>query len=363
MSTQQRNRTRLPLFVAFACVLVIVYASLQPFTGWLLSQPISFATFATPTKFVPFSDLAFNAIAYLPLGFALYAITSSSRSLVYRLTLVVVIAILLSVAVEMLQSLLPTRVSSVYDTLANLAGAVAGATIAAYVLSWHRLVSLLHRFRERWFVSGTSGDLQIILLIVWLLAHANPGIPLFGATFHPGMNAAFEPAVVAVEIGQTAAFFVGIGLFTDLVMRKRFLGGVALVIVIAFAVAMKTLAAHWFLTPIAWENWLRPGNALGIAIGATALTVLFWLPRAVKSIIAGISLISGALIPLLLPDLVLQRAPLSQFAWSYGQLLNMNGLSRTVILVWPFVATLLLLTRFSSEPDKERTTTPESGAG
>jgi hypothetical protein len=44
-----------------------------------------------------------------------------------------------------------------------------------------------------------------------------------------------------------------------------------------------------------------------------------------------------------------QGAPLAQFAWSYGQLLNLNGLTRTVILAWPFVATMLLLTRFAGE--------------
>jgi VanZ family protein len=352
MSASQSRRTRLPQFVALGCVLVIIYASLQPFTGWLVSGAFSFAEFSKPAKFLTSADIAFNVVAYLPLGFALYAITSSSWSMVRRLLAVVAIAIALSVSVEMVQALLPTRVSSAYDTFANLVGSLVGAIVAAYALSWQRLVELLHGFRERWFVSGTSGDLQIILLVVWLLAHVNPGIPLFGATFHPGMNAAFEPAVVAVEIGQTAAFFVGIGLFTDLTMRKRFLGGIALVIVIALAVAMKTLAAHWFLTPIAWESWLRPGNALGISLGSIALTILFWLPRAAKSIIAGISLISGALIPLLLPDLVQQGAPLAQFAWSYGQLLNLNGLTRTVILAWPFVATILLLTRFAGESAK-----------
>jgi VanZ family protein len=341
--------TRLPLIVAFGCVLVILYASLQPFSGWLLASEISLRKYALPAKYVSWSDVLFNVIAYLPLGFALYAITPPAWRASVRFLTVLASTLALSFSVEMLQALLPSRVASAYDTIANIVGALFGALIAMYVLRFETLVATLAQLRERWFVPGASGDLQITLLVVWLLAHINPGIPLFGATFHPGMNAAFEPAAIAVELAQTAAFVVGIGLFTDLTMRKRALGGFALVAVVALAVAMKTAAASWFLTPIAWETWLRPGNALGIAAGAVALTILFWLPRRVKSIIAGIALLSGILIPLLLPDLLQQAPQLSQFAWSYGQLLNLNGLTRTVIIVWPLLATLVLLTRFGIE--------------
>jgi VanZ family protein len=356
MNVKQKTRSRLPLIVALGCVLVIVYASLQPFTGWLLSNEFSFRTYALPAKYVSWADLAFNVAAYLPLGFALYAITPPTWQSRHRFLLVIALAVALSFAVEMLQGLLPSRVASAYDTMANLVGALIGASIAMYVLRLRSLVNALDSLRERWFVPGTSGDLQMILLVVWLLAHINPGIPLFGATFHPGMNEAFEPAVIAVELGQTAAFLIGIGLFTDLMMRKRAWGGVALVTVVSLAVAMKTFAAHWFLTPIAWETWLRPGHALGMAAGAVALTILFWLPRRAKSIIAGIALLSGVLMPVLLPDLLQQGPQLSQFAWSYGQLLNLNGLTRTVIVVWPLLATLVLLTRFGIEstPAAER---------
>jgi VanZ family protein len=349
MTLPRRNPTRLPLIVAFGCVLVIVYASLQPFSGWLLSSEFSFSTYALPAKYVSWADVAFNVVAYLPLGFALYAITPPTWRSLHRFMLVIALAIALSFAVEMLQGLLPSRVASAYDTIANLVGALLGALIAMYILRMRTIVDALHSLRERWFVPGTAGDLQIILLVVWLLAHINPGIPLFGATFHPGMKEAFEPAVITVELAQTAAFVIGIGLFTDLTMRKRALGGIALVLVVALAVAMKTIAAHMFLTPIAWETWLRPGNALGIAAGAVALTILFWMPRRAKSIIAGIGLLSGVLMPVLLPDLLQQGPQLSQFAWSYGQLLNLNGLTRTVIVVWPLLATLVLLTRFGIE--------------
>jgi VanZ family protein len=340
---------RLFHYIALFCAFVIVYASLQPFSGWSTDENGLFSFLTAFSKRTTRSDLIFNALAYVPLGFALYAvwpITWPTRS---RVVLTLLATIALSIVVEALQSWLPTRVSSIYDTIANAVGATVGVLIAAFLLTRETLVGFFARLRESLFVPGATGDLQILLLAIWLIAQVNPGIPLFAATFHPGMDSAFDAAVVAVEIAQVAAAVVGIGLFTDLTMRKRYLGGIALIAMTVSAIALKVLVAEWVLTPPAWEAWLRPGHALGIALGAVMLTVLFWLPRGVKSVLAGIALLSSVLIPLLLPDLVIRGAPLSQFNWHYGQLLNLNGLTRTIVMLWPLVATLLLLLRFVRE--------------
>ena len=204
--------------------------------------------------------------------------------------------------------------------------------------------------RDALVVQGDSGDLMLVLLSVWLLAQANPAIPLFAATFHPGTQSAFEPVVVIVELAQTASALVGIGLFTDLMMRKRWLGGVALAMVVLLAIGLKTAAAYAFLNPVAWEQWLRPGHTLGLAAGAFSLMLLFWLPRGAKSVLAGIALLSGVLVMLLLPDFVATKAPLSIFNWNYGQLLNLNGLTHTIMILWPFAATAALWWRFALAP-------------
>jgi VanZ family protein len=347
VSLAPRPRSKLPLYLALFCTVVVVYASLQPFTGWIGVEHNVFSFLLEYPKRVTRSDLAFNTLAYVPLGFALFAVWPAHWRSRARLLATLIVALLLSITVEAMQSMLPTRVSSVYDTLANAAGTIVGATFAAFVLRWQTLIDLLYRLRAHLFVPGATGDLQILLLAVWLIAQINPGIPLFGATFHPGMDGAFEPVVVAVELSQIAATLVGIGLFTDLTMRKRWLGGIALIIVVASAVVLKTMVAEWILKPLAWETWLRPGHALGIAAGAVLLMLLFWLPRGVKSVVAGIALLSSVMIPLLLPDLATRGAPLSQFSWHYGQLLNLNGLTRTIVMLWPFVATALLLLRFA----------------
>ncbi len=343
------RRSRFLLYVALFCVFVIVYASLQPFTGWSHTAFSPIAFFTTFSKFFTRSDVSFNVIAYVPLGFALYAALPLAWTPLRRALAMLLIVSALSIALEALQSQLPSRVSSVYDTLANAVGACIGAIAANWLFSRGDFVARIRAFRERYFVHGATGELNILLLAVWLVAQINPGIPLFGATFHPGFLNAFDPAVVAIEMAQTTAALVGIALFTDLTLKKRAHGGVALVMMIATAVAMKTLAASWLLTPIAWEAWLRPGHALGIALGAVALLILFWLPRLAKSIVAGIALLSSVLIPLLLPDLATLRAPVSLFEWHYGQLLNLNGLTRTIVTLWPFVATTVLLLRFGGD--------------
>ncbi len=345
----QATRSKLALYAALFCVFVITYASLQPFVGW--SQPMDSALsfFVAWSKYASRADIAFNVLAYIPLGFALYAVYPPTWRHDVRTLAALGIALSLSIAVELLQTWLPTRVSSIYDTISNFFGACVGVAIAIPILKQRALIEIVDHARQSLFVSGATGDLKILLLLIWLIAQVNPGIPLFGATFHPGMDAAFEPAMIAVELAQTCAALIGIGLFTDLAMRKRWFGGIALIVVIVTAIALKMLAAQWLLTPIAWERWLRPGHTLGIALGAVALLVLFWLPRGLKYIIAGIAMLSSVMIPLLLPDLLVVRAPLSQFEWNYGQLLNLNGLTRTIVMLWPFIATAVLLLRFGGE--------------
>lgn len=338
-------RSALAAWGAIICVGVIVYASLQPFSGWTAAPAATrFFLWQLPQR-VLWNDVLFNVGAYVPLGAALVLVWPRGWSRRRRLAATVAAATVLSLLMETVQMWLPTRYASTLDMAANAAGALLGALLGLLLTMSQRLTRFAYSLRERWVVPGATGELMLALLGVWLLAQMNPAIPLFAATFHPGQQAAFEPAVVVVELTQTAAALIGIGLFTDLTMRRRWLGGVALVLVIVTAVFLKTAAAQAVLKPVAWEEWLRPGHALGLAAGAFALMLLFWLPRRLKAVLAGIALLTGVLTTLLLPDFIAAKAPLSIFSWNYGHLLHLNGLTHTVILVWPFVATAVLLWR------------------
>jgi len=82
---------------------------------------------------------------------------------------------------------------------------------------------------------------------------------------------------------------------------------------------------------------------MGIAAGALAIPAVIQLPRPAMIALCGIALLSSIGVPVLAPDLLSARAPLTLFNWRYGQLLNYNGLTRTILLVWPVLAALWLL--------------------
>ena len=135
---------------------------------------------------------------------------------------------------------------------------------------------------------------------------------------------------------------LGVGLFVALLMRERRQVGVAVVATVVVALLAKGIAAATLLKPAAWEHWLSPGVSTGVAAGALALPMFLYLPRPVQVATCAIALLSSLLSTLLAPDLLHARAPLSLFNWSYGHLLNFNGLTHTVLMLWPLAASAFL---------------------
>ncbi|MFN3629312.1 MAG: VanZ family protein [Casimicrobiaceae bacterium] len=352
-------RSALPLWATLVCAAVIVYASLQPFSGWAL-PPLGRAwlfEFDLTRRFTR-SDLWLNVAAYVPFGVSLLLLvhgrverTWSASPVRPGWSLLATLAggFALSITMELCQVALPPRVASVHDVIFNTLGTLIGGVIG---LGVYRSLGRLVRWRRRWIVPGAAGDLQIVLLALWLLAQVNPAIPVFGTAFHPGASAAsaaYDPAIILIEAVQTGSALIGIGLFADLMMRRRLSGGVALVLILALALVLKWLAAEALLTPPALDAWLRPGHSLGLGFGAVLLTALFWVPRQWKSVFAGVALMTSVLVLALLPDVLLASAPLSVFALRFGHLLHLNGLTQAVAIGWPLAATLLLFWRFGVE--------------
>jgi hypothetical protein len=87
---------------------------------------------------------------------------------------------------------------------------------------------------------------------------------------------------------------------------------------------------------------VSPGVSIGIAAGALLLLAAIFLPRPVQVAACAVALLSSLLSTLLAPDLLHARPPLAQFNAPYGHLLNFNGLTHTVLLVWPLVAAVFL---------------------
>src|SRR3954470_13349308 len=124
------GRSRLAAIVTLAYTLVIVYASLQPFTGWRMPAGEVFEYLGAPwPKHILIGDVVFNVIAYLPLGLMLAIALRARLTSVAAFIVTVSSAALLSVAMESTQMFLPTRIASNLDLITNVLGATLGAIL------------------------------------------------------------------------------------------------------------------------------------------------------------------------------------------------------------------------------------------
>src|SRR5215475_13377497 len=135
--------SRLAQYLALLYGLMIVYASLEPFSGWMMPLPDTPFFLFAPQRFTRF-DIAINVIAYAPFGFFLALIGRKPPS--SRLAMAVGAAALLAFAMETGQMFLPTRDASWIDIVSNASGAALGAGAA---LGLDRMPGL-RRGIQRW---------------------------------------------------------------------------------------------------------------------------------------------------------------------------------------------------------------------
>ncbi|RAA76159.1 teicoplanin resistance protein VanZ, partial [Burkholderia multivorans] len=117
-------------FAAYAAL--VVYASLYPFEGWVSFGigPFDYL-FAPMQRYVTAFDVVTNVLGYMPFG-ALAVLALHPRHRGIAATLIAgALGVLLSGAMEALQTYLPTRVASNLDLGANALGALLGAALVA----------------------------------------------------------------------------------------------------------------------------------------------------------------------------------------------------------------------------------------
>lgn len=349
--TITRRRSALAQYLALAYALAVAYMSLQPFTPWV-EPPAGMPYFLWQPSRVIRSDVILNLVAYLPLGFFL-ALLPRRAPAARRVALSLLLGGALSLVMESLQMYLPQRAASMSDLVSNALGSAAGGLLAVLFLRSARARHALADARERWFLPGRFGDLGLALVAVWLVVQVNPGIPLFATMFDPGTqestslaNAATSGApdfaAFVVEACHSAFQLLGVALFVAVLLRHRRHIGTVVLVLLVLAILVKSVAATIMLKPEAFARWLRPGVSTGVALGALLLTVAIWLPRPAQIAVAAVALLSSLLATILAPELIFTRPPLAHFDWSYGQLLNFNGLTHAVLLAWPVAASVFL---------------------
>lgn len=342
---------RLAGMAALAYSLVIVYASLQPFTDWrALSEPFGNFLFASWPRWITANDIIFNFAAYVPLGFLLTLLLSARWSAQAAVLLAIMACTALSFALEAAQQYLPMRFASNVDLLINSCGGAVGALIAPLFSPGQRLGHAFARLRGRWFVGGPRGDAVLVLAGLWLVAQLYaPPIAFGNGDLREGLGLtalfAYAPgAYLLAEAGVVMFNATGFGLLLASAARDTDSGyWRALTLIIAGAGTLKAAAALLILrAPNPW-NWLTPGFGIGLAAALVLLLVLTRLPHRGRA--------AGALFALLAAVALVNSIPENPYrpALSYllsGQIshfLSFASMTHALSDIWPLLAMLFLL--------------------
>ncbi len=354
--------TAWPLALAMICL--IVYASLYPFAQWRDQNisPFRFLSAPLPQYWTGF-DVAANLLGYAPLGFLLALSALRSRRVRWAVTAAVAVAAVLSLAMETLQSYLPSRIPSNLDLALNATGAWLGACFA-WVLERAGVVDRWSRFRARWFTTEARGAL--VLLALWPVALLFPAaVPLgLGQVFErleaaladalantpflewmPVRDVELQPLVpiaevVCVALGLLVPCLLAYCVVRTLPQRLAF----ALAIVLAGIGASALSAALSYGPDHAWA-WLDLPVQVGLVLGALLALALLPLPRRGAAALA--------LLALSIHLGLLNQAPADPYfaqtlrAWEQGRFIRFHGVVQWLGWLWPYAAMGYVFVRVS----------------
>ncbi len=355
-----------PLSLLYAGL--IVWASLYPFGEWRDQGGGLFVYLWQPLpKYWTGFDVGVNILGYAPFGFLLSLTalrTGRAQQAVLGATLG---AVLMSLSMETLQGLLPTRVSSNLDFGLNVVGAALGA-VAARALE--RAGALVHwsRFRAQWFEANARYGL--VLLVMWPVALLFPAAVPFGV----GQVVDRLEGVVAELLDDTP--FLGWLPVRDQELRALVPGtevlcvflGVLTPCLLAFCIVktrpqralcvIGTLAAGVGVTALsgamsfgpqhAWD-WLGLPAQVGLGGAAALAALLAMVPRRINAALALLAL--GIFLA------VVNQVPINPYfsqtlhTWEQGRFIRFNGLAQWLGWLWPFAVLLYLVTLVSRPRD------------
>lgn len=356
-----------PLAQAYAAL--IVYASLYPFDGWRNQGITPWAFLASPwPKYWTAFDLTSNVAGYAPLGFllALALLRGAGLRIAGRVWAVVVAVALgttLSLAMEALQTYLPSRVPSNLDFGLNALGVLAGA-IAAAGLEWLGAIDHWSRFRARWFVPEARGAL--VLLALWPIALLFPASVPFGLgqvferleaaladwlldtpflEWLPVREVELQPLVPGAEL-----LCVALGALVPCLLGYSIMQSIPRRIVFAIAALAAGVGATALSAALSWGpahawSWLTLPVRLGLGGGGLLALLLLPLPRRGCAALV--------LLALAIHLSLLNQAPAGPYfthtllEWEQGRFIRFHGLGQWLGWLWPYAALAYVLVRVS----------------
>jgi len=325
------------------CTLLIGYASLYPFVPLRLPGEDALAAFFLRPRHVVAFDVWVNVLAYVPLG-ALACHRFRQLGSAHPMRLALGFAAALSLLLETCQLFIPTRVGTIFDVIANAAGA--GLGILAFVAPVHSLATRpLTEMRDRLFTPGLWGDAGLVLVMLWLLAQLNPALPFFGAgNIVEGVPDQDDAVLLqTIAVGMSIC---GFALFVSSIMRGA--GGALRVTLILLSIALwlKFVAGSFMLKPHFSAEWVSSGRMVGLAAGLLAFIPMRRLGRLARVYLAIVLVLAGALFAKIFGAYSAIDELLRLFSWPHGQLAGFATLTRFLHELWPFAALVFLIGLF-----------------
>ncbi len=345
--TNLTPRYRLHRYLAVCYALFIVYASLIPFTGWQ-EQGLSFIDVLTAPIYQTFTwfDFTINGLAYLPFGILLAYLFRYRYSTFYALLFATLSGLCLSLLLEYAQIYLPSRVSSNSDLLSNTAGSFCGTAFSLFLSShtWLARFKLLH---DAWFKHGRLSDFGLALVFLWIFAQSNPSLPMLGSMFVSAVARwPFDIVPVSpfsfIKFSEVALNLMLLGLLLLTLMRERRNMINLLLVVLGTVMLIKFIAAAILLKSWALFLWLDSEAMLGLPAGIALLMITMQLPR---TWLLGISSIAALTYLMLVQNMLFSGSPstaMRLYHWHYLHMLNYNGLTQLVNLLFPVLLLVYL---------------------
>ncbi|SHH68286.1 VanZ family protein [Massilia sp. CF038] len=345
-----------------AYLLLIIYASWFPFSGWRGAglSPLTFLTLTMPQYWTMF-DVVVNVIGYVPLGMLLVPALHPFLRGVPALIGATLIGVLVSGTMEAVQTYLPSRVPQNLDFMTNSAGAFLGALVGLVGARSYLNQNRLYQLRQRWFAPHASQGL--VLLALWPVAQIYPLGYMFGhgqllpifsdwlsqwmdadidlvAMLRPGSAMSVEQywlsETVITACGMTGAVLTMLCLLNRGAPRMLLMGAM-----VGAALLFKTMSSSLLFTPDNAFVWITPGAQGGFLIGLIMLAGLAFAPQVAQRRLAVVTLLLSLIVVNTIPVNPYFSATLQ--GWVQGKFLNFNGAAQFLSLLWPFFALWFLL--------------------
>ena len=327
-------------------LLLLAYASLYPFFPLRMPPPDwARELVSLSPRYLVRSDIAFNVIAYVPLGtlacLFFRNLPDASRPVVKSIALGAVF----SLGMELAQLYVPNRVASIVDIACNTAGTFIGA-IAFFRPVYVTLTEPLGEVRERVIIAGAWGDAGLVLLMLWFLAQWNPALPFFGAG-NVGTEGLVDLSILQwVAVGLAIC---GFGLFVSAILQDPKGSLRATLVLLSVALWLKFVTASMLLQPHFSEEWLSVGRIVGLAGGLAAFIPLRRRSRPVRIYLGLLTILAGALLAKIFGAYSPTEELVRLFRWPHGQLGSFATLTRFLHELWPLAAIVFLIGLFFRE--------------